>query len=274
MEIFFADDTVQKSIREGMGKVIGFGGLFITPQNIRPLTAEINQIATRYNIPDGEEIKWSPDRKSYIYRYLHGSDRTNCYSEILNATKKYDIKSLVIAWDTGRTSLQGDAAFEKCVDFLFERISVQWKKKNNIGIIVADRPSGGRKEEEKFLINFLDRYQRGTEYSLPDNFALNILTTHSHLVRPLQLADLITGITVSMVCGGYKYAKPLFPIIKDTLIRNHLGFIGGTGLKLFPDDLVNLYYWVLNEDCFSKVSLMSGRMLPWNIRPYYTEEMK
>ncbi len=29
MEFFFADDTTQKSSREGMGKVIGFGGVFV-----------------------------------------------------------------------------------------------------------------------------------------------------------------------------------------------------------------------------------------------------
>lgn len=274
MEIFFADDTTQKSARDGMGKIIGLGGIFIAPQNIRPLNDKINQIVKDFKIPDEEEIKWSPDKKSWIYNNLHGDDRTKCYGKILESCKELDVKCLVIAWDTGRTTLQGDDAFEKCVDFLFERISVQWGKRDKLGFVVADKPGGGKKQEEEFLVNFLERFKEGTKYSIPDHFALNVLTTHSHLVRQLQIADLVSGITISMVCGYKKYAKPLFPYIKDMLITNHLGYVGGTGLKLFPDELMNLYYWVLDEDCISKVSTMSGYSLPRKNFPYEKDEMK
>src|SRR5690606_5775923 len=102
----------------------------------------------------------------------------------------------------------------------------------------------------------------------PEQIALNILTTPSHLVKQLQLADLVTSITAAMVSGQDRYAKPLFPIVKSMLIGNHYGYIGGTGLKLFPDSLINLYYWILDEARNVKVSHGAGIALPHSAYAY------
>lgn len=270
MEIFFADDSAHKAARSGMGKIISFGGVFVSPEKLMPLESSINEIClNRFGIPEGEEVKWSPKKKSWIYENLHGDDRTECYRQILQAAIDNDVKSLVICWDEGRTTLKGDDAFSRVLDFAFERISVFLSKKETIGLIVADRPGGGYKQDEEFLSNFLERVNNGTVHVGPEQVALNILTTPSHLVRQLQLADLVTSITAAMVAGQDKYAKELFPLIKEMLIKNHLGYVGGTGLKLFPNELTNLYYWVLGESAFVKVRYNAGIGLPSEKYPYY-----
>ena len=268
MELFFADDSTQKGVRPGMGKLVGFGGALFPDSAVRPFATEVNQVAKDFGIPPDEEIKWSPKRGSWIYDNLKGDDRTDCYRRILQSASGHGARTLVIVWDTGRTTLQGDKALEKCIDFAFERLSVNLSKRNEEALIVADRPGGGRKQEEGMLSKFLERVLLGTEYSVPDWCALNILTTPSKLLRQLQLADVITGITTAMVAGQYKYAYPLFPEVKSMLIMNYYGTIGGTGLKLFPDDLTNLYRWVLEEDTFWKVGQNSGFGLPASRYPY------
>lgn len=268
IEIFFSDDSVQKSVRIGMGKIIAFGGVFVEPDKLKPLQSKIDEIAKSYGIPDGEELKWSPKPESWIYKNLHGERRTSCYSKVLSEAKNHDVRALVIAWDEGRTTVKGEKAFDKVIDFAFERISLHLSSRGKLGIIVADRPGGGYKQDNEFLFNFLARVNQGTAYVKNENIVLNILTTPSHLVRQLQLADLVTSITAAMVAGQDKYASPLFSLVKEILIKNSLGYIGATGLKLFPDDLINLYYHLLGEDVFSKAGKNAGFPLPRSNIPY------
>lgn len=272
MEFFFADDTTQNSSRKGMGKILGFGGVFVPEVVLGSLEQKINEICEAYGMPKGEEIKWSPKRKSWIYKNLHGEERVKCYSEILNATADSGCRALVVAWDSGRTTLKGEKAFKKVVDFTFERIAMHLAKQGTLGVIVADRPGGSHKEDEQFLSEFLERVNQGTDYVVPEHVPINILTTPSHLQRHLQVADLVTAITCAMVSGQSTYAKPYFPIIQKMLISNNHGYIGGTGLKLFPDSLINLYYWVLGETHFVKVSMNAGFPLPDPKSPYAEEE--
>lgn len=179
---------------------------------------------------------------------------------------------MVVAWDEGRTTLKGEKAFKKVIDFAFERIAMHLAKNEKLGVIVADRPGGGHKEDDQFLAEFLDRVNEGTEYVVPEHVPINILTTPSHLQRHLQVADLVTAITCAMVAGQTTYAKPYFPIIKGMLISNHHGYIGGTGLKVFPDELINLYHWVLEETHFVKVAMNAGFPIPRKGRPYAEEK--
>lgn len=268
MEIFFADDSTQKGVRKGMGTVVALGGVFVDEGRLRPLTARLDAIAEEAGIPDGEEIKWSPRKGTWIYEKLHGDARTDCYRRVLEAAAEHEARAIVICWDTGRTTLKGSRAFDKCVDYLFERMTVHLEKRNANAILVADRPGGGKDQEEQFLADFVQRVQSGTVHVSPDRILLNVLTTTSSLVRHLQLADLVTGITTAMVCGLDKFAAPLFPTVQSLLIRNHLGGVSGTGLKLFPNELLNLYLHVLGEDTFWRVGKGAGVGLPYAKLPY------
>lgn len=178
------------------------------------------------------------------------------------STAQHNTKALVVCWDTGHGNKQPDQAFEACVDYLFERLSVNLAKRKTSAIIVADRPGGGKDQDDHFLTNFVERVQNGTDYVVPDHVLLNVLTTPSHLVRHLQLADLVTGITTAMVCGQDQYAGPLFPLVQQMFIRNNMGSVAGTGLKLAPNGLENLYHWVLKENLFHKSGGAVSYQLP------------
>lgn len=252
MDIFFADDSTQKAAREGMGPVVAVGGVFVTELALRPLSSAIDLIATEYGVPPGEELKWSPKKGTWIHEKLHGDARQECYAKVLKAAAEHEVRGIVICWDTGRTTLKGADAFAKCIGYLFERMTVHLTKRDASAIMIADRPGGGKDQEDEFLSDFLAHVQNGTQYVVPDRILLNVLTTPSHLVRHLQLADLVTGITTAMVCGQEKYAGSLFDLVRPLLITNKMKCAGATGLKVFPDSLINLYHWVLKEDFLHK----------------------
>ena len=268
MEVFFADDSTQKSVRKGMGTVVAIGGVFVDESHLRPLTVRLDEIAKAAGIPDGEEMKWSPRKGTWIHEKLHGDERTDCYRRVLEAAIEHEVRAIVVCWDTGRTTLKGAKAFDKCIDYLFERMTVHLEKRNANAILVADRPGGGKEQEEQFLSDFVQRGQSGTAHVSPDRVLLNVLTTPSNLLRHLQLAVLVTGITTAMVCGLDKFAGPLFPLVQKLLIKNHLNGIAGTGLKLFPDELLNIYHHVLGEDTFWRVGAGAGVGIPCARFPY------
>jgi len=87
------------------------------------------------------------------------------------------------------------------------------------------------------------------------------LTAPSHHHRHLQVADLITG-AVTAAIAGKAHGIELIPDVKPLMHRNALTYIGGTGLKLYPDRLNNLHYWVMNEDAYTRSSQMAGITIP------------
>jgi hypothetical protein len=143
--------------------------------------------------------------------------------------------------------------------------------RQSLGLIICDRPGGSKKEEDVMLAQVLDTILEGTDFIPPTQVVLNILTTSSHLVTELQLADLVTGITTAMVAGDVGYAEALFEEIRPMLHRNALGYAGGAGLKLYPVDLLNLHYWVGKEDTFVKLGMNLNWKLPHKDWPYATD---
>src|SRR5271168_1380974 len=101
MEIFFADDSTQRGAREGMGSVVSVDGVLVDETALRPLTAALDQLATEYKFPPGEEFKWSPRKGSWIYSNLHGEVRQECYSRALGTAADHGARAIVICWDTG-----------------------------------------------------------------------------------------------------------------------------------------------------------------------------
>ena len=253
MEVFFADDSTQKGARKGMGQVIGVGGILVEERALRGLSRSVDEVAAKFEIPRGEELKWSPRKGSWIYGNLHAERRTQCYAEVLQAALAHNVRAIVACWDTGRTSRKGKDAFRENVKYLFERVTMHLEERDSHAIFIADRPGGGKDQEEEFLSEFVTHVQEGTEYVDADRILLNVLTTPSHLLRHLQLADLVTGITTAMVCGSYEYAQALFAHVQPMLIKHRTTeAIGGTGLKVSPLDLTNLYHWVLKERFYHK----------------------
>lgn len=264
-----------------MGKLVAFGGLAFQEDQLTPFAAEVERILGRFGIPTDVELKWSPDPRKD--RWLHDEfkdpERHNCYEGILRAAHACGGRAIVVVWDTGRKNLPVPDVFDRCVDYLFERVETHLEKVGRLGLVVADRPGGGKPEEDAFLRSFLLKVTLGTEYKRGKSVQLNVLTTPSHLLRHLQAADLVTGIATGAV-GGNNYALALAEALKPLLLRNALGTIGGTGLKLVPQELVNLHHHCFGETTFAKVSAMTGWTLPaergwWPPRgdlPYFRDD--
>lgn len=259
MQLFFADDSAQRSVRDGMGKLLAFGGVLVDSARLRSLSSAIDDVANAYGIPTGEEIKWSPRKGSWIYSNLQGDARSSCYGEILRAAIDHDCKAIVVLCDYEMRNLKPEWGFDRCVQYTLERVSTYLSATSEEAVIVADRPSGGHREADEFLNLFVKHLAGKHNHMVKETFALNLLTAPSHMVRQLQLADLVVAITTAMFSGQSKWASEHFDSVKEMFIRNNFGFIGGTGAKIYPDQLTNLYHWVLGEKHYSKV----GRGAAW-----------
>lgn len=281
MDIFFADDSVQRASRRGLGRLVAFGGVAFEEEHLAAVAAAVDEIAVRYGVPPGVEFKWSPDPRKD--RWLHDDfkdpERRECYREILRAAHEHGGRAIVVITDTSRTYLDVADASDRCVKYAFERFETHLEKSRRLGLVVADRPGGGKSEEDAFLRAFLLRITLGTEYKKGDKIPINVLTTPSHLLRHLQVADLVTGIATGTV-GGNRYALALAADLKPLFLRNASGTVGGTGLKLDPRELVNLHFHCLGETSFAKASARAGWTLPaergwWPPRPilpYFTDD--
>jgi hypothetical protein len=246
-----------------MSTVVGFGGLLIPEEKLRALQDRIGRIRDRFDVPKEEELKWSPRRDSWISQNLHGDERRRCYALALRAARKRGAKAFVVCIDTEGAGYSRERALERALVWCFERVTMCLQDCKSLGIIVCDRPGGGKKEEDEMLERVLSTIQRGTDYVPASTIPINVLTTPSHLVTELQLADIVTGVTTAMIAGDTKYAAPLFEEVIPMFHENTYGTVGGTGLKLYPNWLLNLHYWVGKEDTFLKVGMNGGWSLPW-----------
>ena len=253
-----------------MGTVVAFAGLLLPVESLRPLQLKIAEVRTAFGIPDGVEIKWSPHKDSWIYQNLHNPERTECYRQMLRATCEANATAFVVCIDIGERVDSKSTALRKCIDWCFERVTMCLERRNSLAVIVCDRPGGGKKEEDALLTDVLATIETGTDFVKPTQIPLNILTTPSHLVTELQLSDLVAGVTTAMVAGDVPYAEPVFEEIRPMFHKNILGYVGGTGLKVYPDSLTNLYHWVCGETAFTKARIGMGYSLPWWEWPYAT----
>lgn len=271
MHFFFADDAKQgKPTRDGMGPLVATGGVVVPGDRVRGLEQEIDRICEASGFPTGEEFKWSPDRDQWMHANLVGDARRDFFLNILRLAAACGAEALVVIDDTRyATAIRDAPSHEADVTRMFlERADnyLRWARVNDHGVVIADRPGGGRREEDKFLLDCLETLQVGTKYVKPERIALPVLSARSDLVRLAQLADVVTGCTLSRVAGEAQYAPPVFEGIKPLLLRDG-GRIGGIGLKIHPDYIyVNLYHWVLGDDTFWRGG--GGWPLPIVGRPY------
>lgn len=262
MKFFFADDSTHKGAREHMGKLLAFGGFLLDGSRLKALSTQTEEILKKYGVPDNEEVKWSPRKGSWIYENLTGDARVACYSQILEATAAAEARVVVTVCDPAMREIKPAWGFERCVTYALERISTHLTKCDEEAVIICDRPSGGPKQSDQFLIDFVEHLASDFNHMMANSFAMNMLTAHSHMVRHLQIADLVVSITTAMASGNTKWAEQYFDIIRRMMLTNSLGYVGGTGFKVYPDQLINLYHWVVHEDAFTKTGKMEGILLP------------
>ena len=89
----------------------------------------------------------------------------------------------------------------------------------------------------------------------PDAIVAPVLTAPSHHHPQLQLADLIAGATTAAFAGN-PYGTALMKRLTPMFHTNSWGSsIGGSGVKLYPNSVCNLYHWVLGDEVVMKGSM-------------------
>lgn len=245
-----------------MGKLVAFGGLLLDGSNLRELSNATDSILGEFGVPENEEVRWSPRKGSWIYENLCGDTRLACYSRTLQAAAHAGGSVAVAVCDPDMRDLKPEWGFERCVTYALERISTYLTNESAEAVIICDRPSGGPKQADKFLEAYVDHLASEFNHMLAESFAMNMLTAPSQMVRHLQIADLIVSITTAMASGNTKWAEPYFDFVRGMMLTNSLVYVGVTGLKVYPDQLINLYHWVAGEDTFTKAGKMAGIALP------------
>lgn len=261
MHIAFIDDSKQTGKRLGMGDLLALGAAIFPETSVGPFTTRVGDLFDELSIPRDTEMKWNVPDGSFLKTAPPGT-RHSLYERVLRLADDLRVRTVVVIWDSGRTYLQGDSAKRLVLQYLYERISVALDKAKDIGILVADKPGGGVKNEAKWLARTLTLTDFGTEFVEPGRVVMPVVTAPSHHLRHLQLADLVVSSTTAVVAGRNPYADELLPHLMRLAHRNAFGYVGGTGIKLFPDDLVNLYHWVFSEDAYSKVGMGTAWPLP------------
>jgi hypothetical protein len=274
VEVLFVDETHQVGQRAGMGRLLALGGVLLGEETLWGLAHRIDVICHQFGIPDGCQLKWSPPPDNWIHHNLTGERRTDCYGQVLDAVSQSGGRGIVVAIDTGRTAptLQGSHALLRAFQWVYERTVMQLEQEGHRGLIIADRPSGNRRQETELLGEVLETIEEGTAYVPPNTIPINVLTTPARLVRHLQVADLVVGVTTAMLTGAGRYAEPLFGAVQAMLVRSADGLAGGAGLKLFPPSLTNLYHWVLGEPRYARRRQDREWRLPSPEFAYYLDD--
>lgn len=250
-----------------MGPLMAVGGVSLPAENVGTLERELTRICENNGFPSGQEFKWSPGRELWMRDNLIGPQRIAFFLEVLEVVCAARGSVTIIVEDT-RWTATPDApnSFVDLARLYIERVEWELREHHCTGIVIVDRPTGGRRDENRFLQEFQDTLVAGTEHICPEHIALNVLATQSVRVRLLQAADVITSCALAFVAGEPNHSPPVFAAIL-TMMRRASGRVGGVGLKIYPDNrYMNLYHWLLGDSLHVRGS--GGVELPIQHRPY------
>ncbi len=254
-----------------MGPLVAVGGVLVPGEALRDLEQGLEALCKGYGFPPSQEFKWSPGRELWMWDQLVDEKRTAFFIEALELAAANGAQALVVVEDTQHALAireMGDHEMDVVAMFL-ERSNNALTNRRRNGVVVVDRPTGGRAEETRYLIRCLESLKAGTKFVQHDHIAMNVLTTASELVRLLQLADVVVSCSVAFVSGENRFSPAVFDHIRPLFGRSYLGPCGGTGVKIHPDfNYVNLYHWLLGDTVFWKRGV--GNALPLKQFPYPT----
>lgn len=272
LDLVFADDSRQHSpSRPAMGGLVAVGGFAVPGCDVPALTAAVDAACREHQFPPGEEFKWSPGKELWMRSHLVGESRQRFFGSVLNALVRVQPCVIVVVSDTkARTATGCDTPEEDVAQLFLERVEHQCKDNYSLSLVIVDRPSGGRSDEDAFLARCLDTIQEGTKFVKPRHIVHNVVSGPSHLSRMLQLADLVTGVVTARVAGESRFSPPLFEMIRPLFYRSG-GRVGGCGLKIHPAlRYGNLYHWLGGDSHFWRSNV--GVPLPYSKWPYSASE--
>lgn len=264
MHVVYADDSAQKGRREGQGTLIALGAAALPEAHVKPFADAFYAAYDEFSIPREVELKWSPDSKTDWFRAEGKTELlTPLRERILDLAAEHEVRIFASLWDKGRneSGFRGHTPEYWVIQFLFERIAMFLENSENRGLIVFDKPSGNHKDEDTWIADTRYLTDLGTEFVSADAIVAPILTAPSHHHPQLQLADLVVGATTAAFAGN-PYGMALMPHLKPMFHTNFWKMvIGGSGVKLYPDSVCNLYHWVLGDEYYMRRGV--GTPLPY-----------
>lgn len=253
-QLFFADDSrprepTRRHMREN---IIGAGGFQIREETLEPLTVLLDSLCTGAGFPPGEEFKWSPNRRMWMYKNLVGEDRAQFFDDVLTVAGFLGVTVAVVVSDTWAASPVRMMDHEHALTtLLLERAHNGFSRTGARGTVIFDRPGGGRRSARKFLTECYGTVTSGTAFATLKSIEA-VQTGAPEHARALQLADLVTSCTLARVAGEQKYSLRIFKALLPLFGRD-AGRIGGIGLKIHPDFRYgNLYHWLLGDTVLVK----------------------
>jgi hypothetical protein len=252
MYLVFVDDTKQTSRRANLGSLISLGGVAFEAAQVKPFAEAFWAIYDAHGVPRDAELKWSPDsRTSWWAKTENKHLLTPVREEVLQAAMDHGGVAFVVSWDLNEPGFQGKTPEQLVLRFIFERVAMMLQNVPDLGVLIFDEPGGGRRDQDAWLVDSRVLTNSGTEYVNSDGIVMPILTAASHHHPHLQAADLIVGSSTAAFVGN-PYGQALMSRIKPMLHRNWRGEIGGAGVKLYPNGLINLLHWTLDETSYSR----------------------
>jgi hypothetical protein len=270
IDLFFSDDAYQANPhRDQMGSLVAAGYLHVPGQAVRDLEQQLDNLCVQSGFPKGKsgQFKWSPGKDLWMRTGLRFEDRTEFFRKALALAVDVAARITVVIADQTKATATGCEDHQIDVTkLLIERVESRLSVAGKHGVIVVDRPSGGREDEAEFLAACLETITDGTPYVRPERIAFNVVSSPSHLIRCLQLADVIVSCCTAFVAGEDTWSPPVFESVRPMLDRDAWR-TGGVGLKIHPDLVyANLYHWLVGDRLWMKRGM--GSKLPDASLPY------
>jgi hypothetical protein len=189
MRLVFLDDSEQTNPpRAGLRRLLAVGAVIVPEAAVAGYAADLAAIRTDLDVPPGEELKWKPSKGSFLASAGGEVNRT-LRRRMLEAAIAQQVRTVVVIRDFGVSRIKTEVGHE-LLRYLYERISMHLDAHDDLGIVIADKPGGGAREDGRWLAETLPLTDGGTEYVTADRIVLPIVTAPSHHVPHLQLADL------------------------------------------------------------------------------------
>ncbi|MEU4827095.1 DUF3800 domain-containing protein [Actinomadura sp. NPDC023710] len=263
MRVAFLGDSEQTNPkRQHVRHLLAFAAVIFPEGSLVGFAEDLAAIRTELGIPASEEIKWKPPKGSFLSS-AGGELVSDLRRRMLEAAIARDVRTTTVIIDHGiaYTNWSEEEVGTELLRWLYERVSMHLRDHDDIGIMIADKPGGGPREEKQFLQDTLQLTNDGTEYVEPGRVVLPVLTANSHHVPHLQLADLVAAATTGAI-AGHRPALKLGLLLAKLMHRHRMKDVNGAGLVLFPERL-NLLYHCFGEKSASKPSANAGVSLPW-----------
>src|SRR5262249_2008887 len=143
--------------RAGLGHLLAFAAAIFPEESLTPFAADLSGIVAELGIPPGEEIKWNPPRGSFL-KAAGGHLVKALRRPLLEADVDHQVRTVTVIIDhnAAYTRLSQAEAGKVILKWLYERVSMHLGDHDDVGIMIADKPGGGAKEEKRWLADTLE----------------------------------------------------------------------------------------------------------------------